>query len=206
MDPPMETLRLILAYVMLFSLPLVVVFWVVMHSIHSIWKHLPKLAAYGAAFMAMLSFALVLYAQRAVFMDVKWPISIPIFGLGLLIYLGSYRLWRPVKEHLDFKTFSGQREIGGETGGLITKGPFSVIRHPRYLMVTIGVVGWCLMVHYPMIYIVGLLSTIGLYGVILLEERELEARFGKAYQDYKDSVPRLFPSMRGAKKIIFAHY
>ena len=71
-------------------------------------------------------------------------------------------------------------------------------------MVTIGVVGWCLMVHYPLIYIVGFLSIVGLYGVILLEERELIVRFGDDYKAYKNSVPRLLPGR--PRRIVLSRY
>lgn len=198
--------RLWLAYIMLFSLPLVIIFWVVVHSTHHLWKGQSRLIVYGVAGLAMIIGALALYSSRALFLAQKWPFSWLWFLLGLAIYLSSYRLWKPVKQHLDFKTFSGQREVGGEASSLITSGPFSVIRHPRYLMVTIGVVGWCLMAHYPMIYGVGLASIAGLYAVIMLEERDLIARYGPAYRDYKTRVPRLFPNFEGLKKIAQARY
>lgn len=202
----MDSVRLLLAYVLLFSLPLVVVFWVVMHSAHHLWKNQTKVLAYTAAFAAMICAVIALYNVSEFLFSVIWPFSWAAFLLGLVIYVASYRLWRPVKQHLDFRTFSGQREVDGEAGTLITSGPFSVVRHPRYLMIVIGVVGWCLMIHYPAMYLVGIASILGLYVVITLEERELMSRFGQIYVDYKNRVPRLVPSLSGAQKIACARY
>ena len=53
-----------------------------------------------------------------------------------------------------------------------------MVRHPRYLMVAIGVVGWTLMAQYTGVYAIGLASLAGLVLIVRLEERDLVARFG----------------------------
>ena len=86
---------------------------------------------------------------------------------------------------------------------LITKGPFSVVRHPRYLMVMIGVVGWCLMSHHSGSYGMGLVSVAGLFLIVHFEEKELLERYGDTYREYQAAVPRIFPDLKGLKRLLF---
>ena len=87
-----KTIRLALAYVMLFSLPLVVVFWVVMHSAHQFWKSKANYAYAIRAGLAMIGF-IIFYYSRLLFTN-RWPFTWLVFALGMIIYLGSYRLWK----------------------------------------------------------------------------------------------------------------
>jgi protein-S-isoprenylcysteine O-methyltransferase Ste14 len=68
---------------------------------------------------------------------------------------------------------------------LITTGPFAVIRHPFYLAYSLAWLAAPVATHGP---VIGLLS-IGAIAVYVTaarrEERQLEARFGEAFQNYK---------------------
>lgn len=122
-----------------------------------------------------------------------------MFAAGALVYGASFLLWRPIKKALDFSTFAGVPEVSGKKIELIQSGPFKLVRHPRYLMVGIGVLGWCLMANYAGVYAVGLASLAGLFLVVRLEERDLVARFGHAYLDYAKRVPQLIPTLESLR-------
>ena len=66
-------------------------------------------------------------------------------------------------------------------------------RNPRYLDIIIGLAGWSLIINFPAIYWLFIGSTVGLYAVVLLEERELRTRFGEPYDEYCRAVPRFVP-------------
>ena len=85
-----------------------------------------------------------------------------------------------------------------EARQLIESGPYRLVRHPRYLMVTIGIIGWALVCNYLGTYLVSAASIGGLWLIIAIEERELVNRFGARYRDYQARVPRLVPSMASA--------
>jgi len=122
-----------------------------------------------------------------------------LFLCGAVVYGASFWLWRPIKKALDFSTFAGVPEVSGRSIELIQSGPFKLVRHPRYLMVAIGVLGWCLMANYGGVYLIGLASLAGLLVVVHLEERDLIARFGQAYIDYRKQVPQLIPTLESFK-------
>ena len=85
---------------------------------------------------------------------------------------------------------------GADPGVLLKDGIYAKIRHPRYLEIVLGMIGWSLVINYSGIYWITAVSLAALYPVILLEERELVRRFGRAYEDYMTRVPRFVPRVR----------
>jgi protein-S-isoprenylcysteine O-methyltransferase Ste14 len=75
-----------------------------------------------------------------------------------------------------------------------TPGFYRFVRHPLYL-------GW-LVVFWATPHLTAGhalfagLNTLYLLGAIVLEERDLTARFGKRYRDYQRTTPRLIPRLR----------
>jgi protein-S-isoprenylcysteine O-methyltransferase Ste14 len=87
----------------------------------------------------------------------------------------------------------GWQKIFRAKGQLVTTGIYRYIRHPQYLgflLLTLGM---------NILWIT--LSTIILWPILALlyyrlakeEEKELEEKFGKEYQNYKSTVPMLIP-------------
>jgi protein-S-isoprenylcysteine O-methyltransferase Ste14 len=74
---------------------------------------------------------------------------------------------------------------------LLTPGPYAVSRNPMYVVELAFWLGWALF-YGSLAVLVGFLLWFALFNFVLVpyEERELEARFGSAYRDYKRQVPR----------------
>ena len=102
------------------------------------------------------------------------------------------------RRQLSLKTFAGVPEVSRAAypGLLLQEGIYGVIRHPRYLSVILGIIGCALIVDYLGAYIVVVVSLIGLWPLIILEERELARRFGPAYTAYRSRLPALMPRFR----------
>ena len=81
-------------------------------------------------------------------------------------------------------------------GGLVTGGPYMIVRHPYYF-------GWLslatgLVVLVPQIETAGLafISWTVILSQIRTEEEELVKKYGKKYRDYQERVPkRLIPGV-----------
>jgi len=74
---------------------------------------------------------------------------------------------------------------------LLTRGPYKYSRNPMYVAELALWLGWAIL-YGSMIVFIGFLI-MGLvmnYRVIPREERDLDARFGEAYREYKNKVPR----------------
>jgi len=116
--------------------------------------------------------------------------------IGLLILIGGISIWVWSGRKLGFRNMIAYREIKGEKSKkekLMTKGPYSLVRHPIYFGEFLGAIG--------MFLISGVLSFIFYiifwpaitYFITFFEEKGLIDKFGKEYRNYKKKVPRFFP-------------
>ena len=85
--------------------------------------------------------------------------------------------------------------IGGRKNEtLIASGPYSIARHPLYLLSLTGIVGVSLITGNPIVIIFLPLGFLIVYqGLMHREEDFLCVRFGAAYTDYMQTTPRLLP-------------
>jgi protein-S-isoprenylcysteine O-methyltransferase Ste14 len=76
---------------------------------------------------------------------------------------------------------------------LITDGLHGRIRHPRYVQVVLAMLGYALIANHLAPYLVVGAWVLAILAIVPLEERELVARFGSQYEDYRRRVPRFIP-------------
>jgi protein-S-isoprenylcysteine O-methyltransferase Ste14 len=78
---------------------------------------------------------------------------------------------------------------------VLSEGIYGRVRHPRYVAIVIGTLGWALFVNYVGVYILAVLTVPAICLVAVLEERELLERFGEEYARYRDRVPPFLPRL-----------
>ena len=103
------------------------------------------------------------------------------FGLFVQVGRGTPNPWRPPQI-------------------LITTGPFALTRNPIILSHALALLGEAFVVGSPLMAVLVLLSGIPVQGVVRLEERTLEDRYGETYRRYRDSVPRWIPRVRRQRR------
>lgn len=82
---------------------------------------------------------------------------------------------------------------------LLTDGMYARVRHPRYVSVFVGTVGWSLMANHGASYAVTAALIPLTLGLVHMEEKELVERFGDAYRAYQARVPALIPRLGSGK-------
>ncbi len=104
-------------------------------------------------------------------------------GMGMIAWGGS----------LHFVAAPGGWEMERTPRYMLVKGPYRFSRNPMYLL-EIGMwLGWAIFYGSIAVLIAFVLSWIGFaFFMVPSEERQLEARFGETYLQYKNSVPRWF--------------
>ena len=190
-------IRLILATFVTLVLPAVMAFWITIHGCLKFWRKAGVIPAYSAAALTMTIAAWLAWRLRELLLGpdlgFSWLTVIP----GVLIYAVFIWLSKSVRAHLSLSTFAGVPEIKNDSQCLITEGPYTVVRHPRYALVNVGIIGWCLVCNFMGTYLVGVAAILGFYFIAALEERELRQRFGQAYLDYQARVPQIIPTFTG---------
>lgn len=198
----MDEFRYALGLILVIIMPVVITFWLVIHLGSNIWRTQSPTRAYGFAGIFICIVIGLCFSYRGLLLGDDLGLNWVLFIAGAIIYIASWALWRPVKNHLDFKTFAGIPEVKNEKIPLIKDGPFAIVRHPRYFMVVIGIIGWCLMSNYSGVYVMAITSIFGLIAIVSLEEKDLVVRFGDEYLEYQKSVPQIFPKWAGVKRFI----
>ncbi len=78
---------------------------------------------------------------------------------------------------------------------IVTRGPYSCVRHPSYLSYCLSFVGLFMMIP-SVATAVLLLGIVGYYNIAVIEEQDLLEHYGVAYQAYMDRTGRFFPQIR----------
>ena len=87
--------------------------------------------------------------------------------------------------------------IGGyKNDRVISEGPYSIVRHPLYLLSFLGGLGLALAAENLLLVGFVIILFLTYYpSVALQEEKYLEAKFGQDYIDYKKKTPRWLPRL-----------
>ena len=116
---------------------------------------------------------------------VRW-IGVALFTIG-----GIVRLW-PV--FVLGRRFSGLVAI--QPGHkLVTNGIYRLIRHPSYLGLLVGALGWALAFRSGVGVILAALNLIPLVARMNAEEALLTSEFGAEYENYRARTSRLIPGL-----------
>jgi protein-S-isoprenylcysteine O-methyltransferase Ste14 len=121
-----------------------------------------------------------------------WYLGLFISASGLGLYLWTIVL---------FAIAHGTQAPVAPTQKVVTSGPYAVSRNPMLTSAIIMVCG--VGVHFDSwsFILAGLvIPTSYLIYIKLVEERELEARFGEEYLAYKKSTPFIVPKMRSSAR------
>jgi protein-S-isoprenylcysteine O-methyltransferase Ste14 len=136
-----------------------------------------------------------LFRIRHVLLAVEFGTNYYLTALGLLLLAASIWLIFKILRHMSLLTILGLPELAPDQrrDRLITTGIYATIRHPRYLQLYLSFVGCAFIANYLALYLVVALWLPGIYVIVLLEEKELRDRFGPAYEEYCQRVPRFIP-------------
>jgi len=172
-------------------------FWLMMHPFVERWRERGRRAYLFVlpawAVVIAIAFA-ILWPFRSARVYANWfawaPAAI-LFLLGFSIYSAAFKSF-------DRTQVSGLAELEPDKHRqqLITTGIRSRVRHPIYLGHLCEIGGWCVGTGLIALYVMAAFSVITGVLMIRMEDRELEARFGEAYREYRKQVPAVVPRLR----------
>jgi protein-S-isoprenylcysteine O-methyltransferase Ste14 len=128
-------------------------------------------------------------------LDARWPVVLPSIAqwLGWPMIAGALALIASAE--WTFLTVGGATGTPGDVPHrLVAHGPYRWLRNPLYLSGSALFFGIALVAKSPTILTLALAWAIGLHSfVMLIEEPQLERRYGASYREYKRTVPRWIP-------------
>lgn len=191
----MSTARYVIGLLLLIAGPPAFAYWFVIHPFAKFWRRVGAPWAYAAGFSVMILLGWGLYQPREPVLAVDYGTNWALVALaavfeGVAIYISLRR-----RKYLTQRILMGAPELSRDKtdSKLLDQGIYSRIRHPRYVEIVFAFAAFALFANYLGTYLVtaGLLPV--LYLIILIEEKELRERFGQAYVDYSQRVPRFIP-------------
>ena len=198
MDLPwlFDHFRYVMAALLMLTVPPGIVYWFIVHPFIGFWRRRGAKVTFWFLGFFMVGSAVALFPFRDALLGRDLGASPWRIALAVPILVAALLISRQRKKHLTFQILAGTPELTGEGPGLLREGIYGRIRHPRYVEFSFACVGWSLLCDYSGLYIMTALALVGLYAIVLIEERELRERFGQAYVDYSAQVPRFVPKFR----------
>lgn len=198
----MDRVRYVLAVIGLVSIPPAVLYWFIIHPFVDVWRRVGKPTTYTMLFVVFVACGYALWLARGPLLAVDYGTNPWLWAPGLAFYLGAVAIQTKIRRQLTFKVLAGVPELdaSGKGGVLLDTGLYARVRHPRYLAVTLGQIAWAFFTNYLAMYALIPIIALGLAAVAWFEERELEARFGQAYAEYRRRVPMIIPRLRSARQ------
>ena len=189
-DARVTLLGWLAAAVLFLQLP-IPLYWFVVHPQIVFWRR-HRTAAYVTGLLCSwlpVTVAMIVYRRELFRTD--WPsVGEIALGLGLIIFEG----WIFVRVHRDLggAKLVGATELSGG-GEIEQRGVYGRIRHPRYAGSLLAILGACCLAATRSMWTVAGAWLVLTRLAISMEERELRARFGAAYESYCQRVPRFIP-------------
>lgn len=193
----MDTARNWMGIFLIIGLPPAMAYWCVAHPFASFWRRLGPRWALTILFTGLGLGWWGMWLVREWALGADLGTNLALIGPAALIYSVSIALEIKVRKHLKLNTLVGIPEFSqaDKKGRVLSQGIYRRVRHPRYVAIIIGSLGWALFVNYVGVYVVAILTVPSLYLVAVLEERELLERFGDEYARYRERVPRFVPRL-----------
>jgi protein-S-isoprenylcysteine O-methyltransferase Ste14 len=137
---------------------------------------------FGSTFPGCLWYPLAILIGENLFVSVFLGLILPVSNIIVLMGI--------------FLIIFGWRKIYKAKGQLVTTGIYGHVRHPQYLgflLLTLGMnILWVTISTFLLWPILAVLY----HRLAKKEDKELEARFGEEYRNYKRAVPLLIPRIK----------
>ena len=193
----MDTVRYHMALLTLVTFIPGILFWPFAHGLAHRWRQLGLAISYSVLGAILIAIGAGVFLLRHPLLDVEFG-SPGWLGLpALLCFVAALTIEVQCRKHLSLRTLVGIPELSPTSTGqpLLDQGIYARLRHPRYVVVILSAGALALFTNYLAVYLLCPLACLALYGITLMEERELVERFGQAYEQYQRRVPRFVPRM-----------
>jgi protein-S-isoprenylcysteine O-methyltransferase Ste14 len=185
------------ALAVLLPIPL---YWLCVHPFAAFWRRRGANAAFLLVGVPVWIASLaLLWFYHALLVDSAQATNRAVGSGGVLI-AAAVMIFARARRDLGAARILGQTELTGG-GELQAVGIYARLRHPIYLAQMMCMTGLCLLAGTSAVWTAAAAWLVLLLAAIQFEERELAARFGEPYREYRRQVPAFLPlgTWRGTK-------
>jgi len=195
----MDTARYFFAVLVVTFLPPAMIWWFLVHPFVSFWRKLGPRATITTLAIAGMSGIVGLISIRGTLVGTDLGTHVLPLGAAALLVGVAIGIAVQRKKHLTSRILSGVPELEpvGTPQVMLDQGIYARIRHPRYVEVALGTLGYAAFANHSGSWLVALATVPVLHLIVLVEERELVERFGQQYRDYMARTPRYWPRRAG---------
>ena len=172
-------------------------FWFVVHPFVERWRERGR-RSYAIILPVWGGFIAIAFLMMWPFHTVRFYVRWFAWAPATILFLLGFSIYRAAFQRFDRTQVSGlaELELDRHRQELITTGIRSRVRHPIYLGHLCEIIGWCIGTGLVALYALAAFGIITGLVMIHMEDRELEARFGEAFREYKSRVPGVLPGLR----------
>jgi len=194
----MNAVRYWLAVYVLTLVPPAFLFWFSIHPFVRFWRSVGPRLTLGIHFSGAAIAAGLIYWVRRPLLSMEFGTNFALIALAIPLLLAAELIRRRFSKHLRLWILVGLPELEPARHNipLLTEGIYGRVRHPRYLQFFLSHAALALICNYLAIYILLAVLAAMMFPLVVIEERELRARFGAEYDAYCARVPRFIPKMR----------
>jgi protein-S-isoprenylcysteine O-methyltransferase Ste14 len=194
----MNVFRYYLALVLTCLLGPSLLFWLIIHPFIGFWRRLGAFRAYAVVIAVVGLGAGTLFLVRKRILGIEFGTNWLLIAIGSLGIATAVVMRRRLHAHFGVAQLAGLPELepARQPQRLVTEGLHGWIRHPRYVQYFLLILSFALIANYLALFLTVVCWVPGIYLIVLLEERELRDRFGRAYEEYCQGVPCFFPRWR----------
>lgn len=192
----MDTFRYVLGVFLIAGLPPGLAWWFFVHPFVGFWRRLGVKATMTVMTVFFIVTVWPLIVLRDVLMGPDLGMSLPLLLVGIVLIGAGFSIAIKRRKYLTKSILAGIPEVQADEakrGKLLDQGPYAVIRHPRYVEVLSVTLGYAAISNHVGPYVLAVLAFPIVHLLVLVEERELLDRFGEAYREYAERVPRYVP-------------
>jgi protein-S-isoprenylcysteine O-methyltransferase Ste14 len=192
----MDRFRYVLGLLLVIGLPPGLAWWFIVHPFVGFWRRLGATVTMTLMTLFFIVSVSALFLFRDALIGRDLGASRPLVAVGIVFIGAGFQILIKRRKYLTTGILAGVPEVHAEEdkrGKLLDQGPYAAIRHPRYVEILFFTLGYAAVSNHVGPYVLAGLTFPIMHVLVLLEERELLDRFGEAYREYCERVPRYIP-------------
>ena len=139
-----DNLRYVVAVFIVVTIPPICFFWLSIHPFTKFCRKIELWWTYGILFSLFSPVIFILFSYREFLIGANYGFNPIISIAGLVFYFAAVVIYLERRKYLTNKIMLGYPEISENEypGKLLTKGIYAQIRHPRYVEIQLGYIGY----------------------------------------------------------------